>query len=158
MTSIEFTVMGTPKPKGRGRAFVNKATGRADVRTPQKTTDAEDSLAYRALGHAPTTPHAGPILLDACFVMPIPVSWPKWKQEAASAGHVLHEAKPDLDNLMKLLMDGLSGLFWTNDSKICKGERSKVYGDTPRTWVRVTPLEQVTRERWNEIKAAIADG
>jgi len=155
---IEFTVMGEPRPKGRGRAFVNKSTGKASVHTPQATADAENTLAYRAVGFAPPEPFDCPILLDCVFVMPIPSSWPSWKREAAAGGYVFHDKKPDLDNLVKLLMDGLSGLFWTNDSRIYAGQRSKIFGATPRTWARVTPVEQITRDRWTEIRATLADG
>jgi Holliday junction resolvase RusA-like endonuclease len=151
--NMEFTIPGDPKPKGRPRASVNKHTGRVQVRTPDKTREAEQTLAARAMEFRPPEPLTGPLHVDVIFVLPVPKSWSKWKHEAAEAGHYFHTSKPDRDNLVKLFKDALNGLFWLDDSQICMGFTQKVYGAQPRTWVRVRELEQMTAARWKELKA-----
>ena len=46
-----------------------------------------------------------------------------------------HTFTPDLDNLIKLISDVISGKdrFIVDDSQICIIEAEKIYGETPRT-------------------------
>jgi Holliday junction resolvase RusA-like endonuclease len=153
MIELEFTIPGEPKPKGRGRASVVKGTNRARIHTPDKTREAEQTLAARALPFRPDEPWDCPIHLDVIFVLPMPKTMSKWKVEAVEAGCFFHTKKPDRDNLLKLLKDALNGLMWIDDSQVCSGTEQKVYGHVPRTWVRMRKLEQMTKEHWAELKA-----
>ena len=148
---LEFTIPGEPRPKGRPRASVVK--GRVHMHTPEKTRAAEQTLAARAMPFRPREPLEGPVHLDVIFVLPIPKSMPRWQRAALDAGSIQHTKKPDLDNLVKLLKDALNGLMWVDDSQVSSSTSQKCYGDVPRTWVRMTPLTQMTKERWAELQA-----
>ncbi len=64
------------------------------------------------------------------FVLPMPVSWSK-KKRAAMYG-APHTQKPDLDNLVKALLDAC----YTDDSHIWKLSAEKRWGEIG--WIAVT--------------------
>ncbi len=80
---------------------------------PGKTRAFENSIRMLARRHAPKTPLDGPLKLTARFILVPP------KRRVRSEPCV----RPDLDNFMKALKDGLSGVIWTDDSRVCR------YGD-----------------------------
>lgn len=135
---IEFDVLGVPVAKGRARITTRGKFPHAY--TPQKTRDAEATLAARSLAFRPKRPLVGPLTLTAMFVLPIPASWSR-KRKAAPPRHT---SKPDLDNLVKLLKDALNGVFWLDDRQIYSVLASKSYGEIPFT--RITIAESDDRE------------
>lgn len=145
MRTLSITIPGEPCPKGRPR--FSRRSGRAF--TPAKTQAAEQSLAGRALselramGHA--APLEGPLELAALFVLPVPPSWPRWKQDAARLGTWLPTGRPDADNYAKLLLDALNGVLFLDDGQVVRLDVSKRYGVTPQTVVDVRELEQAAR-------------
>lgn len=134
---ITFEIPTAPRAKGRPRFTVRAGFARAY--TPAATEHAEHDVAVLAAQHAPPMPHAGPVVIDLEFVLPVPSSWSKRKQAAALAGHVRPIGRPDRDNLEKLTLDALtrSGRWWRDDSQIVDGRSRKIYGATPCTRVVV---------------------
>lgn len=136
---IEIALLGRPVAKGRPR--FNMETGRAY--TPAKTLKYEQELKLTALGvMGDRPPLEGPLAVDMRVVVPIPVSWPKKKQEAARAGQLRPTGKPDLDNFMKVI-DSANLVVWVDDSQIVRATLQKDYGEKPGMWITVTPLEGV---------------
>jgi Holliday junction resolvase RusA-like endonuclease len=74
-------------------------------------------------------PIDGAVLIHVNFYMPIPASWPKYKKEAAPGEFCT--TKPDVDNLVKGLLDALNGLLWVDDNRIVAMAAYKVYADEP---------------------------
>lgn len=139
MSAITFTVPGAPQGKGRPR--VGKIGGQARMFTPAKT------VAYEGLiAHAAQQAMAGRPMLDepvecrVLIVAPVPASWSKRKQSAALAGAVLPTTKPDADNVVKAVFDGLNGVLWRDDVLVVDLAVRKRYGSTPCVKVSVTPL------------------
>lgn len=58
------------------------------------------------------------------FVLPMPKSWSKKKQEEMNGQP--HQQKPDKDNLEKALLDAV----FTDDCRIWDGRVSKIWGET----------------------------
>ena len=52
----------------------------------------------------------------------------------------LKDTGKDKDNCDKLYLDALTGLFFVNDSQVCKGESQKLYSEKPRTEIFITKL------------------
>lgn len=144
-TRLSFTVPGTPVAKGRPR--VTARGGFARAYTPQKTRIAEASFEARAFQYRPATPFAGPLRLEVVFMMPIPKSFPKWRRASAEEGNTHPVGKPDIDNLLKLIADAMSGAFWLDDKQIVEAEVRKMYGPVPQTKVVVTELTQEERTK-----------
>jgi Holliday junction resolvase RusA-like endonuclease len=133
---IAFTVPGAPQGKGRPR--VGKIAGRARMFTPEKT------VAYEGLvAHAAQQAMAGrPLFNEAvgCNVFidaPVPASWSGKKQRAALAGEVLPQTKPDADNVVKAVFDGLNGVLWRDDVLVVDLRVRKRYSATPAVRVEV---------------------
>ncbi len=135
MTPIEFTVFGIPRPKERARVYRTQ-TGKVRTVTPQRTADWEASFAGQALYSRPTQPLDGPISLHVTFYLPRPQSRPK--------KHILPDRGADLDNLIKCC-DSLTGIMWTNDSRIVDIVAAKRYGDPPRVEVRIEEVPDEAR-------------
>lgn len=130
---ISFVLPGTPIAKARPRF-----TGNGRTYTDAKTRAAEQSIlaAYLvAAGGRP--PHNGPVYVHIVAMFTPADSWPKWKRERALHGIWPHTAKPDLDNLVKII-DGLNGRAWLDDSQIVCIGASKLYGATPSTTITLT--------------------
>lgn len=81
------------------------------------------------------------VKLDIVYHMHIPTSCSKTKLRAIASGHLHHIKRPDLDNLNKFLCDCLKTLVFVDDSQVCKINCCKEYSETPKTVIRVTPLE-----------------
>ena len=136
---IAFTVPG--EPQGKGRPRVGKIGGHARMFTPPKT------VAYEGLiAHAAQQAMAGVAPLDcACAVqvsitVGVPTSWSKRKQAQALTGEVLPTKKPDADNVVKAVFDGMNGVVWRDDVQAVDLAVRKRYGETPGVFVRVTPM------------------
>jgi Holliday junction resolvase RusA-like endonuclease len=74
-------------------------------------------------------------------VCSIPQSWSQKKQRMALAGEVRPTGKPDADNVLKAMCDGMNGVVWRDDAQAVEVSVSKRYGPTPGVTVRVESLE-----------------
>lgn len=68
---------------------------------------------------------------------PIPKSRSKNKREDAISGVLRPTKKPDLDNLVKGIKDGLSKVIWHDDAQIVEMNVRKFYSENPRAVVKV---------------------
>lgn len=122
MTAVSFTVHGTPVAKGRPR-FTRQ--GRAY--TPAKTVAYEKLIRQT---YAPSgTKLVGPLRLSVVAHFQFTASWPASRKGADR----YHTAKPDLDNIVKIVGDALNGYAFDDDSQIVFVSASKRIGaDEPR--------------------------
>ncbi|MBN2640365.1 MAG: RusA family crossover junction endodeoxyribonuclease [Victivallales bacterium] len=86
-----------------------------------------------------------PLRVEVDFMFSALKSWPKKKKQALDAGALIYKiTKPDLtDNLMKGLIDALSGVVWTADQQICEVSTRKFYVAEAKTILTVYPLEEI---------------
>ena len=82
-------------------------------------------------------PIKAPIEIEIIFVLPIPKSTSKKKAKQMIEGSIKHVKKPDLDNLSRLVTDGLTGIVYEDDRQIYKMVLSKKYGECPSTSIHV---------------------
>lgn len=136
-----FIVSGEPKGKGRPRATVFGKHAR--VYTPQETAVYENHVAQCYLTcHHNKFPFKGQVRVDVIAVFPYPKSayWPKnakhngeLRNEWVSAHYL---KKPDADNVLKAILDGLSKAgAWKDDSQVYSVSLKKFYGEVPETQV-----------------------
>jgi len=123
--SIEFFISGTPK-SWKAPQF-NRKTGSVYKGKQEKAW--QESVWGQAMPYKPETPWAGPVFLNVTFFLPIPRSWPKWKQEMARLHKGYPMGKPDRTNLLKAFEDVLTGLFYRDDAQIVTGWVGKTYED-----------------------------
>lgn len=131
-----FSVPGAPRGKGSGRAGI--VAGHAAVFTDSKTRaemGAVRLIASAAMRGQP--PYEGPVVLRACAYMAIPASFSQKKRAAAEAGELVPAKKPDADNFLKLLGDGLNQVVWRDDCQVITAVIHKRYSLQPRLSIDV---------------------
>lgn len=147
MTRIAFTVPGEPQGKGRARSAALYGrdkkpilkNGRVIVThyTPSKTVAYEGLVSQMAAaamgGRSPLTEACR---IDFEIVCSVPRSWSEKKRRQALAGEIRPAKKPDCDNVIKAVKDGINGVVWLDDTQGVDGGWTKRYGVTPG--VRVT--------------------
>ena len=137
MAGVSFIIPGAPTGKGRPR--VTSIGGHARTYTPEKTRSREGIVASLCMdamqGRAAL---AGPVEVMIAIEAPIPASWSRVKR-AAAAGKPC-AVKPDLDNVVKLLLDAVNGIAFGDDRQVVSLAASKIYGHEPRTTVQITEV------------------
>lgn len=134
---IMLRIPGPPTPKGRPR-FTRQ--GRAY--TPAKTKTYEDEVAM--LGKAAMKgqePFRTPVAVYVRATFLTPASYSKTRTDACLAGYEQHIKRPDLDNIVKAITDGLNGVVYHDDSQIVVLHATKMYGTA--AMVEVTVKEEL---------------
>lgn len=115
--SVPF-VMGMPRPRfGNGHAY-----------TPAKAHDAMREIkdAFKASGGT-MAPKGEPVTLSVTAYRDMPKTTPRRVESVPDV------VKPDIDNVLKLVMDALNGVAWHDDSQVNriiagKGDRMRGHG------------------------------
>ena len=137
---VTFLVPG--EPVGKGRPRIGKVGAHARMFTPAKTASYEGLIAL-----AGTEAMAGRMLLEGAvmvemrIVLAIPQSMSKKRKAMAVAGELFPTKKPDMDNVIKAIYDGLNGVVWKDDVQVVDAFVRKRYGEVPGVHVRIVPLE-----------------
>jgi Holliday junction resolvase RusA-like endonuclease len=148
---IRFTIPG--EPQGKGRARVGRVGPHVRMFTPAKTAAYEGLVA-----HAAQAAMAGRDLLNgACrieldVVCTVPASWSKRKQSEALHGLIRPTKKPDADNVLKAVCDGINGVVWVDDTQAVDVTLRKRYGSTPGVWVFVAEVQRAADEVQREME------
>lgn len=131
-----FEFLGAPIAKARPRVT------RAGITfTPKKTRDYEQSLAYAAgIKMGGKEPFDVPLKINIRFFFPIPKSFNKSKHKLAADKVLLPAKKPDIDNLIKAILDALNGIVWVDDALVCAVVAGKSYSENPRVFLKVEPI------------------
>lgn len=140
MAALQFTVPG--QPQGKGRPRIGRVGPHARMFTPAKTAAYEALVALaaqEAMGSRELI--TGPVQCALSLRCQIPSSWSRRKREAALAGELRPTTRPDADNVVKAVFDGLNGVAWHDDVQVVELSVAKVYADTPGVFVTVQPLD-----------------
>lgn len=123
---VDFIIDGEPQGKARPR-FV-KATGH--TYTLQKTKDYEKAVAwaYKTVGGEMFS-GAVRIVIGAYFKIP----------KRGVQGLLRPLKRPDVDNITKIILDGLNGVAYKDDKQVVSLSICKFYGD-PRVEVSVEEM------------------
>lgn len=126
MNFVYFFVPGKVQGKARPRFSSRSRT----VYTPGKTKSYERQIAeaYEAQ-QGSCFEGAVTVMIEAVF--PIPKSWPRAKKAEAAAGKII-PGRPDIDNILKIVLDGLNGIAYQDDKQVFLTQCKKVYADTTR--------------------------
>ena len=121
---VHFSVFGEPVPKARPRF-----TYRGHTYTPTKTAGYEKivaTAAKQAMGGS--EPLETPVAVFIHITYAIPSSYSKKRREACLNGFERHTKRPDLDNVVKSITDGMNGVVYKDDSQITGLHATKVWG------------------------------
>jgi len=136
MISIMFIVYGEPVAKGRPRFSTR---GKFPVAyTPQKTKTYESEVAMMAkAAMGASEALEGPLEAYIYVTFPVPTSYSKKRTEACLKGFEQHTKKPDLDNVVKAICDGMDKIVFLSDAQITSIHATKVYGEIAKVEVLV---------------------
>ena len=125
INKVEFEVSGQPIGKGRPRF-----TRTGQVYTPPKTREYEQRIhaaAWSVMQEQKLEPTEKFVHMEIKAFMEIPKSWPKVKRLEAEYGVIKPTCKPDLDNIVKSVGDGLENVVYYSDKQVTSIDAKKVY-------------------------------
>lgn len=129
-----FTVPG--KPRGKGRPRFRRAGNFVQTYTPAETASYENLIAleYQAAGGKLLE---GPVEVYVTAWHPIPKNLSKAKRADMDRGMYIPHSKPDADNVLKAVLDGLNGVAYKDDTQVCIASICRYYSDNPSLTVQV---------------------
>ena len=132
---MRFTIPGEVIPQGRAR-FARTRTG---VRTydPAKSREYKTFVQWSTHELWPEKPLDGPLSVRIVEYRAIPESWSKKRRAEALAGVIRPTGRPDMDNVIKAILDSLNGRMWRDDSQVVSLHAEKRYGEIPRAEVEI---------------------
>jgi Holliday junction resolvase RusA-like endonuclease len=130
--SVTLIIPGKPYGKERPRF------GKGRTYTPSKTVSYEEYIRhlYRVTSES-QKPYEGPVRVDFMIVHKMPKRLPKERWWPSCT--------PDIDNVIKLVLDSLNGVAYSDDRNVVQGswEKRYVVGDEiPRVEVTLTFLRR----------------
>lgn len=135
---MTFEVPGEPMGKGRPRF---SQTGHAY--TDSKTRAYENKIIayYRKAYGGFKWPDTAFIRIKVTAHYPIPKKTTKAALAAMQAGTLPPSRKPDIDNVLKVVLDALNGVAYKDDSRVVCVEAEKIYSHTPKLVIEMKGSE-----------------
>ena len=113
--------------KGKGRPRVNSYTG--VVYTPTNTKDYEYLVEqYFMLKYPKFKPLEGRISVNIIATFNIPKSTKKQEINKMLENSISPTKKPDIDNIVKIILDAMNKFAFKDDTQITKLSIEKIYG------------------------------
>lgn len=131
--TVSFFVPAEPQAKGSMRAFVPKGWNRPVVTSTNKHLKSYESLVRmeaNKIWNAPVLDRNTPVNVWLVFCFIKPRSTPKKVVEKLT--------KPDLDKLIRPILDAMTGIVWVDDSQVVRIVASKIFTERPGTAVRIS--------------------
>lgn len=131
---VEFWVAGIPQPQGSARAFAPKGWKRAVITTDNtnlKPWRQEVAMMARvemtAIGEGPIDDQPVSVRCEFRFVRPKSLN-----------RRVVHKlTKPDIDKLLRGILDALTGIVFRDDSQVVYVTCSKTFAEAPGCLITV---------------------
>ena len=138
MGKIKFQVLGDPQAQKRHKHFKRGSF----VKVYDPSEEAKTNFLLTVQEYAPKSPIMTDIKLTVWFCMPRPKNHYGTGKNAGKlkdSAPVNHIKKPDLDNLLKFVMDSLGGrgIYWKDDAQVYSIIAIKLYHETPRTVIQI---------------------
>lgn len=138
--NIELVIPGKPMGKERPRAVRRgKFIG---TYTPVKTVNYETYIKELfAVRYPDFIPLEGELMIHLTIWSPIPKSTSKKKKMLMLDGMIRPGKKPDIDQVLKIVMDALETVAYKNDNQFVGAVIAKYYSDRPRLQIKITKAE-----------------
>lgn len=142
--TIKFTIPG--EPKGKGRPRIENRHGHAVGRTPEDTVVYENlvkTVYYQNWGMTKFNKDV-PLEVRIMAYYGIPQSESKKKKEMMRTHQLRPTKKPDVDNVVKIILDSLNKIAYHDDAQVVDCMFRKFYSDNPRVVVTISNASEVT--------------
>lgn len=100
----------------------------------------------------------GPVEMTITAYYRIPKSATLAQKEKMRTGDILPEKRPDIDNVVKAVMDGCQGVAFKDDAKVVRISAAKLYSEEPGLMVDIKEVTRLGyfRRRWEQIVNGMA--
>lgn len=130
----EFEMIGDPVGKARPR--MNTRTGRAY--TPTNTKLYEYSLRQWFIREYPNfKPIESRVKVTIIAYFSVPKSTSKKKEAEMLNQNISPTKKPDIDNIIKIVLDAMNKFAFRDDTQVTELEIKKKYDKTPRIYIKI---------------------
>lgn len=133
--AIVFEVPG--EPRGKGRPRFNRQTGITYTDSETRSYEKKIMAYYRQQMNGFRWPDGTFVSVAVTAVYPIPKSATKASVAAIQEGKILPKKKPDIDNILKVVLDSLNGIAYKDDSQVVTVTGQKVYGQEPKLIIEI---------------------
>lgn len=121
---------------GKGRPRLNSYTGH--VYTPTRTKDYECLVEqYFLLKYPKYKTLEGRTKVSITAYFEVPKSASKIAKEQMLGNTISPTKKPDIDNIVKIVLDSMNKFAFKDDTQITKIEVEKLYGDVEKLCVKI---------------------
>lgn len=135
---IAFEVPGEPRGKGRPR-FTRDGHPYTDSET--RAYEKKIIAYYRQQLKDFRWPDSSYIAVEVTAFYPIPKSSTKASIAGMQAGRILPKRKPDIDNVLKIVLDSLNGIAYKDDAQVVRVTGIKKYGFEPKLVIEMKGSE-----------------
>lgn len=133
---MDFIIPGEPQAKQRPR--INRRT--MSMYTPSETKAYENKISvickYAMLARK-AEPAEGPIRVLVAVYKRIPKSASRKQQGLMASGSIRPMTRPDLDNVVKIVLDGMNKVAYKDDRQVVAIQAMAQYSQEPRVEVTV---------------------
>lgn len=133
--AIVFEVPG--EPRGKGRPRFNRHTGITYTDDETRSYEKKIMAYYRQQLKDFRWTDETFVSVYVTAVYPIPKSATKSSIAAIKEGKILPKKKPDIDNVLKVVLDSLNGIAYKDDSQVVTVTGQKVYGEDPKLIIKM---------------------
>jgi len=133
---MKFTLNEDPIPQCRHRTVRRKNKNiNYDPLSSRKRTEKLNLARYAMLD--PYIAYKDFYDISMTFFFAIPKSDSKACREKKLSGEIQHTVKPDIDNLIKFILDSMNGVFFSDDKKVVKIQSEKKWAETGRIEIEI---------------------
>ncbi len=130
----EFEIIG--EIKGKARPRLNTYTG--SIYTSKETKDYEKLIKqYFIIKYPRYIPLENRIYVKIVAYLKIPKNTTKKNRDLIDQGVLSPTKKPDIDNIVKIILDALNKMAFKDDNQITKLEIEKVYAEEEKIYVKI---------------------
>lgn len=146
MADIKFTILG--EPQGKGRPRFQKAGQYVRTYTPDKTVAYENlvKLEYRRQCGDYKFEKEQQLDVRIAAYYSIPKSASKKKRSQMLTNELRPTKKPDVDNVVKGVLDSLNQIAYHDDVQVVDCQLRKFYGENPRVVVVIKEAAPLVKE------------
>lgn len=138
--TITFEIPG--EPRGKGRPRFQRRGDYVHTYTPDGTARYENLVAMMYYNAAKNTKLEGPIAMDAYIFFEVPKSKSKKVRQAMLDGEIMPTIKCDIDNIVKIVLDGLNKVAFDDDKQVVDLTAHKRYSLQPRVIISLKEMNE----------------
>ena len=129
--------------RGKGRPRATTIGGRPHLYTDKKTAEYEKKIKETFIQKYPDfSPLKCCVKVQLIINQKIPANAKKDDKRAMLSGDVYVNKKPDIDNVIKSALDGLTGVAWIDDTQVMDITARKAWGLVDRMHIIITPTRE----------------